>query len=379
MQKKPIIAIIAMALTTISILSAKTSSAMEIKAEESVYIPKNQIIDGSLYASGRSVTVEGVINGDILIIANSININGDISGDIIAIGKSIEVSGKVGGNIRTISDKLDISGHIDRNLTSIANNIAIKNESTIGWDGLISGDAIDVKGTIKGRLYAYGRDIAISGIIGKNANLRTDASQSGKIDISNSASISGNLIYCCQQSINIQDESSIKGEIKPETTPQKTNKYLLATKKIIFFFLSMMIIGLVIILADKKRKVILTKDNPANIWKYVLLGMAAIIILPIISIVLAVSSIGMPLAMIIASIWLSIIISAPAMAAIYIGRNLIYRNSRGTEKKTVLILASGLAAITILSIIPYISVLFIAAILSLGFGYSMMVIKEIIW
>ena len=63
-------------------------------------IPAGQVVDGSAYLAGSTVTVQGTINGDLYCGANNVIITGTIEGDVICGANTIFVGGLVRGDVR---------------------------------------------------------------------------------------------------------------------------------------------------------------------------------------------------------------------------------------------------------------------------------------
>ncbi len=115
---------------------------------EAIVLPVGEVHRGDFFAMGHSVEISGVVTGDAYIFASQIFIDGTVKGDLLAIGGSIEISGNLQNNIRVIGGQVMINGKIAQNGTVIAGNVQTTSSSeTSGNVVCIAGNA-DLAGVI---------------------------------------------------------------------------------------------------------------------------------------------------------------------------------------------------------------------------------------
>lgn len=372
---KLILGVIAFALSSFFIINP--SSAAQWEARDSVYVPSNQIIDGSLYASGRDINIDGVINGDLIVAAQNVTVTGEVAGDIIAIAQSAQIKGKIGGSLRIMANNLAIESDVARNVTAMANNILVGQETKIGWDAFLRGGQVDVKGDITGRLQANGGSLSLSGSVGKSSNLRVDSHERpGSINIASQARIGGDLVYCCQQDITIADQASITGNVREEPLPVSKEAWPTQLLSWLISLSGMIMVGLAIIALDQKKRLTKERLPRAALGRHFLTGLLILITMPITAILLGISIIGLPLAIASLGVWLALIVASQAIAGIIIGRFAINYINRKSGDKPWLCLIVGLVIIKLLLLIPYASVAIGTIAIALGIGNLVAAIRK---
>lgn len=358
-------------------LLPSNSHAAEWESKGSVYIPHNQIIDGSFYASGQNIAIDGVINGDLIVAAQNISVSGEVAGDIIAIGQTIDIQGKVGGNLRILANSLNVKGEIARNVSAMANSLILDRESQVAWDVFAAASQIEIRGDIKGRLHARGNSVILSGTVGKNANIRVDGEDGqGTINVASQAKIAGDLTYCCQQNINIADQADIDGEIREETLPIKEGTWLSALGAWLISFLGILAIGLVMIWIDRKKRLANERLSKEVLGKFLLKGAIAIIITPAVAILLLFTVIGLPLAATLACLWILLILAGQAAGAIILGRLIAPFINKHWSSRAILCLVLGLIILKLLSLIPYAGLPIAFLVIAIGAGSLIAIIKK---
>lgn len=359
-----------------------TARAYSFKKGDSVYVPKDEVIEGNLYAVGSNLTIEGKVTGDVICAGQSINITGEVAGDVICAGQSISINGNIGGNLRLAGNAINFNGQVERNGMLIGSSVVTAASSTIGWDLLVLGNIFELNGNIGRDLYGRSGQVSLAGQIGKNLDLNFSASNNNDkpLIIAGTAKIGGQVKYKSIKNAMIDSDAAIKGEVIhnfPAAAAKKSNLADLAWwwGKLISLF-SALVIGLVLISfwrepVIKITDLMLNKTGSAFGW-----GILALLLTPLIVIVLLITIIGLPLAFILLALWLIALYASKILVGILIGRRLI--NNYLPKQKDSLILAMiiGILIMYLIFALPIIG-LFISLLAMLwGLGGIMLTIKK---
>ncbi len=306
------------------------AKATDTKAGDSIYVAKDEIVSGNFFAAGNTITIDGTISGDLIAAAQTINVNGRVEGDIIVAGQNITINGEVGGNIRTAGNAISLNGPVARNLNAFGATIVLGNGAKIGWDALLAGASIEMRGTIDGSLKGHAEKILISGKIGKDANINLSGNLNNEsLVVSPEAVINGDLSYIAKKPAKISDQANISGQVEqkvPETKP--TNQFLTWIWGRIFAIFAALVVGLVpVFLGKKVVPKVLEKMNDRP-FKVLLPGLIIMLVLPPIALLLLFTIIGIPLAIIIAAWWLIAVYVAKIISAIFIGQLIFAKVSK---------------------------------------------------
>lgn len=353
----------------IFLIPFSASRAAGTKAGENIYVPKEEIVSGNLYAAGGSITVDGTISGDLIVAAQSITINGKVEGDIIAVGQDITVNGEVGGNIRIAGNTLVINSIIARNVNAFGANVVLGPDSKVGWDVYIAGSNVSARGTIDGGLSGYAGQALITGKIGKNVELKLNGGTSQKLTIASGAIINGNVDYTSNVAASISPEASVAGNVQQKTPEMKVdNRFWPWLWGRFFAIFAAIAVGLVMTTVCKKcvhKMLALIEDKKARI---LIPGLIIFFILPPISLVLMFTVIGIPLALILITIWLMAIYIAKILAAILAGDLLIKKVLKKENLSLTWALIPGVIICWLLFSIPFVGWLFGLIAVWLGLG-----------
>ena len=359
-----------------------TASAYSVKKSDSVYVPKDEVIEGNLYAVGASLVIDGKVTGDIICAGQSININGDVAGDVICAGQSININGKIGGNLRLIGNTINFNGQVERNGIIIGATSITSASSTIGWDLLILGNIFELNGKVGRDLYGGAGKVNLAGQIGKNINL--DLGRQNNIDkpltIAGTAEINGQLKYKSDKEAVIDNGAVITGETIHNYPTAVTKKSNLANLgwwwgKLISLF-SALVIGLVLISFWREQIIKITdlikvKINVSLGW-----GILALLLTPIIAIILLITIIGIPLALILMALWLIAMYVSKILVGILIGRTLLLKYWPKQKDSLILAMIVGIVITYLVFAIPFIG--WIATLMAalFGLGGIMLALKK---
>lgn len=346
------------------------SQAFEVKTDNSIKLGKEEIADGNIYASCGDMTIDGTVNGDIIAVCQNININGVINGDVIAFGQKIEINGSIKGNTRIAGSKISINGSIDRNANVFANEISFGKDSLIRWDALVGGINGNFEGNVDGNLHGLMSSAAISGKIGKNVNLTIDGQSSNKeggILITKDAVIAGDLIYKASKDARLESPSSVSGKVQKDEPRQKEERPLATLWGIFYKAASLILIAIVIISLRKN----IIQDIAANLDKSwassLLIGFSLLVFTPILILILMLTIIGIPLALILLASYLSFIVFSAIFASSYLAGLLINKLFK-REVNPYLSALIGLLLFSSAAAIPFVGWLISLLVISLGFG-----------
>jgi hypothetical protein len=136
----------------------------------------------------------------------------------------------------------------------------------------------------------------------------------------------------------------------------------------IYKLLSMLILAIVLILLSPKIFDEITTETIKSPWHTLLVGAAATLLIPIFIVVLFMTLLGIPLAILAILLWIIAMILISPFVGYLLGRVLFKK-----LKKPIWIMVLGLTVLMILSIIPIIG--FITIIITYLFGMGMVLIE----
>ncbi len=344
-----------------------------------VLVTTDEVITGNLIAAGENVLIDGTISGDLITASQSLTVNGRVEGDIIAIAQNIDIKGEVGGNIRVVGNNVEINSVVTRNLNAFGSNVMVSSDARIGWDAILGGYNIIVKGNINGFLDVYAQNATLDGKIGKDARIQIyNDNQNTALNISKGTTINGDLNYSANTSAYIDSQATISGQTNYRHTEIKKNEKNWPNWAWgrLFAFLSTIIIGLVLVFILPKNSAAIMRLISSKPGKSVLTGAIITLALPLLFLILAMTIIGFPLAIIILLVGLAGVLLATATTSLVLGDLILKSVFKKNLVSLFWPLVLGSIILTLLFSLPYFGWLISLAAIWFGLGGIMLYVSN---
>jgi len=356
-----LLAILLMTFTAVPVL------AFDARYGDIITVASGEVIDSDLYVAGGTIIIDGTINGDLIAAGKIIRVNGPVNGSIIAIGGTVNINGEVTHAVRIIGETLNISGTIGRDLLVAGDEVSLASTAEIGSDLLLGAGTALIDGLIKGNI---------------NSGVES-------LTIASTASIQGKLTYISENEANIQSGAQIRGTITHQL-PDVKERLAVGTHKLpdvkerltlvglwgkVIGFLMTLVLGIIIVLLAPRRVKAVTESIRTRPWTSLGWGAIILIFTPIAALIVCITIIGLPLGLITLVLYTIAIYLTQLFAGLLIGQ-LIIGSSRRVETRAALVgaLALGLAILSLLRLIPYLS--FVIGLATVLFGLGAILVSE---
>jgi hypothetical protein len=381
--------LILLAATIVLLLAFPSSSfAATWKSSNSVTIPSGTTIHDDFYAGGGNVTIDGDIDGNLFIgggniIVNgkvskslfvgggTVTVNGDAGEDIMIGGGTVTVNGDAGGNIMIGGGQISISSLVKNDVLIGGGTVDIAKKTTIGRDLLLGGGTVTMGGSVARNLRAGATDLTLTGSVTGDTNFEGD-----NLLLDKGATIGGNLTYYSANKAKISTGAAVEGETKYHhvTKQQKqedgggipvVGAVLLVMFWFCIFFLSRLVVGLVLVGLAPRPAASLVETLRSKPWQCLGIGLVVLMFTPIVCVFLAVTLIGLPLALILLHLYIFAIYASMFVTGLFLGRwllSLIMKREPGHMGSMLL----GIFILALVTAIPFVG--WLISLISIVFG-----------
>jgi hypothetical protein len=189
-------------------LCGRVLEANEASEPNVIILPAGSVYNGDYFVCGTNIEISGTVNGDVYAFGEQIIIDGTVNGDVLACGGSIDVSGAIRSNLRGLAGQVLVNGKVGSNVTAIAGSLQLFSGAQVG-----------------GSLVAVAGNAELAGHIGTNAtlvasNLRVcaDIAQNlksfvGHMRITSRARVGQNVDYRSNVPASIDEGAYIGGQL----------------------------------------------------------------------------------------------------------------------------------------------------------------------
>jgi hypothetical protein len=304
---------------------------------------------GNAFGGGDNLQIDQDIQGDLVLAGSRLEINGNIGDDFIGAGGELIVNGNVSGNIIAAGGSIRVNGDVGGDVVALGGQINLSKDSVVEGDILLAGGEVTLDGTVNGNgeistgTLRTGDNFKLKG----NLSLQADNYPS---DLENK--VGGNANITQVNATEDQYESVSEG---------------FSIFSFILGLLASLALGLILVylfpgfvtgIAE------IVKDSPL---KTGLLGLLALIFLPILSVVLLFTIFGWSLSVLIILLLILALLIATVPVKLLAGK-IIYNKILKKDTGKMVYYLVGAVIFAILYEIPLVGGLirFIALLIGLG-------------
>ncbi|MCX6786332.1 MAG: hypothetical protein NTU85_00730 [Candidatus Kaiserbacteria bacterium] len=312
-------------------------------------------VKGDLSAVGGNIVSAAPVTGDELLFAGSIDSRAPVMGDFRAVGGSIAIEKPIAGDLVALGISVNDSGRAGGNVFIIALNTTLTNGAS-------------------GPVTIYGNNVSLAGDFANNVNIVA----SGRVTIAPGTKIMGALSYEAPEAASIPVSATIVGGTTYTNIsylPDAGTSRTLALASVGFFLfvriLSVLILaGLLAGLFPRLAEAVVeraSRRRVRSILLTLLLGFAMLVATPILLIVLALTFVGIGIALLAFIAYAFIVFLSLMYAGILLGG--MFAN-RFAHRETVLwhdgVL--GMLAFSLIALIPFIGLFIVILLTTFSMG-----------
>ncbi|NNM83679.1 hypothetical protein HKL94_00450 [Candidatus Parcubacteria bacterium] len=327
---------------------------------------------GNVYTAGTSIVVVAPVGGDFSAFGGSVITAAPIAGDELLFAGSIQSRARVGGDFRAMGGSVSVEGPVSGDL--IAFGFTVHDSSRAGGSVFVVAANTALTDGARGPVIIYGNNILLGGDFAGNVTIVS----SGQVSLSASTTIAGKLSYEAPEEAIIPASATVRGGViytNASYLPDVGTSRILSLISIGFFIFvrilgALILAGLLAGLFPRLAEALLertTTMRPSRVFLTALLGFAVFVVTPVLSLLLALTFVGIGLALLLIIAYALIVLLSLLYAGILLGGLLarrFFRRDFILWHDGVL----GMLALSVVTLIPYFGLIiaFLLTIFSAG-------------
>jgi len=260
------------------------------------------IIAGDYFGAGSNLAPGSAVEGDAFIAGGQVLLQTPVGGDAVLSGGSVSVSAPVGDDLYAAGGSVLIESSVAGNARLAGNEVNVAKSARINGKATIAGRSVTVAGRVGHQLSIAAYDVQIDGEVSGNITVAAR-----KLKVGPGARIVGKLTYrgpgepvvdagaVIGGGVNHVD-SALDEDIAPVST-------LAAWAMAIAFTFGLLFLGLISIMLAPIASSRVGQLVRSRQFACLGLGLATILLLPVVASVLALTVIGIPIAVVLALMW----------------------------------------------------------------------------
>lgn len=327
----------------------KVTAAQSFKSGTNVTISQNEKVDQTVFAAGRTVDINAEVFGDVFCAGQTVNISGTVHGDVICAGQTVNVTGTVDGNVRLAGQTVTLGANVSGNATIGGQSFTLLSSGSVGGDLSLGSSDASLNGNVGRDLAVGGQNVTLASSVGRNIQGNVE-----NLSLTSSAKVAGTLDYTSNNDASIASGAQVGGPVtrnipqqEEKSTPSAAAFLGFGIAWFLYWFVAMLITAMALALLFPRALQATTQQAVPTPWKALLVGFVASMVVPVALIVLALTVVGLPLALLLGLLWFLVLILSGPVFGYYIGR-LVLRNSQ----QPLLIMLVGASIVLALYFIP---------------------------
>ena len=332
--------------------------AQEFHSGNSVNLPPGKIVNSTVFAAGRSVNIAGVINGDVFCAGQDVTVSAQVRGDVICSGQNVTVSGNVTGDVRLLGQDVKLGGSVSGNATVAAQTFVEQPEASVRGDVTLGAQDGTIHGTVGRDLSASTSTLTVSSTVSRNIQAVVQ-----NLHLDTGARIGGNVDYTSGNTLQRSGGAQVSGHVtKHAPSPSHPGRKSIWSYAL-YVYLAGLLTALVLVLLLPRMFEYAARLARGSLARTFLVGVVASIVWPVVIVILAVTLVGIPLAVILGlALLLALFLSGPYAAYVF-SRSLV----RG-EANAILIMLVGAGILFFGFLLPFIGWLIWLIAMWIGLG-----------
>jgi cytoskeletal protein CcmA (bactofilin family) len=350
------------------LLALTPSSARAQEAGPTVVIRGMQ--PDSVYAAGRTVEVTGDLARDLVAAGGTITVLGRVGEDVLAAGGSVLLTGPVGENVRAAGGTVLIADAVGEDVVATGGTVRLAHDARVGGRVWLAGATVEVGGHVRRTLVAAAATVRLAGRVDGDVTL-----VGRRIEIGPTARIAGNLTYTSPQDAQIDPAAQIRGAVthRHAETATRIARVIRVVVGLVWVasLLGVMAVGVVLLGLFPRFTRLAASTIAREPWTSLGLGVAVLVVTPIAALVLVLTVIGLPIALMLTALYAVAPLLGYLTAGVFLGdlgTRWAFRRPNASTGWRILSLILALLGLALVRLVPVLgtAIGFLALVMGLG-------------
>ncbi len=286
-------------------------------------VSKDDPVDEDVYVTSMSGKIDGVIDGDLVIFTGDLTISGTVTGTVTVFSSGsvvVEPTGRIDGSLRGTAVSATIGGQVGDDVFLTAPSVVVTPSGIIGRDAMIFAGTGRIEGVVERDVRGRTMRLVVDGTVGGDLDVATQ-----KLELGPTAMIEGDVLYRSPVEAGIASTAAIGGTTT--RLPTQSNfvyGIILALANVIGFF-GFLVAGIVVLTVLRGSSTRAAAALVTRPIRSLLIGFVTVVVLPAGVALLAVTLVGIPLAVLLVLVGIALFIIGPIPAVTVLGNRILLK------------------------------------------------------
>jgi cytoskeletal protein CcmA (bactofilin family) len=302
--------------------SVSLTSLASVVTTDRYIVTDEDVVDEDVYVTSVSSTIEGVVDGDLVIFTGDLTITGEVTGSVTVFSSgSVVVSptGSIAGSLNGVAVNATVAGDVAGDVLLTAPSIVVLSTGTVGRDAVLFGGTARIEGFIGRDVRGRTLRLVVDGTVGGDIDVATQ-----KLEFGPDAVVGGDVLYRSPVEARGATSATIEGTLTRLPTQSNFVYGIILWLANIVGFLGFVVAGIVVLWVIRGSSARATGSVLLHPFKSLAAGIATAIALPLAIVVLSMTLVGIPLAVILVLIGIVLFIIGPLPAVTALGHRVLF-------------------------------------------------------
>ncbi|MDX1647498.1 MAG: polymer-forming cytoskeletal protein [Longimicrobiales bacterium] len=326
--------------------------------------------DGDLLAADAEVALAEDVRGDVMAAGRHVRFAGHAGGSYLGAAGDQEISGRVTGSVRAAGGTVVVDAVVGRNLTIVGGGVELVRGAVVDGNAYVAGGRVRLMGRVGGDVYVGGRDVHLDGPV--EGDVRVEA---GSLTVGPDAVIGGELRYRVRDDglTTISPQATLVGgarALEPRGSDEG-GAWSYVLRVLAFLVTGVVLVTLFPVSFGE------TIDEVADAAVGAMgLGLLWLVLVPPAAFLLAVTVVGIPLALLLLLLYGLSLYLAPVVTGLWLGGEMLRRPDPPDAKGAAgaFLVGGGVVAVGVL--LPWVGFLVRLAAVVLGVGAVILTLRH---
>ena len=332
-----------------------------------------QAFGNDQFVAGRVARIDRGVAGDLIAAGGRVEIEAPVSGDALVAGGDIRVGGNIGNGVYAAGGQVTIDATVGRNARVAGGQVELGPRGQVTGNATLAGGEVRVEGAVKGSLLAAGGTVYLDGPVEGDV-----IATAGHLELGPRARIGGKLRYAADE-LRRDPGAQVAGGAERFERPRDSHWRVHRHRGGGWVWTAgMMVLAALLAGALPAASERITAGLRAHPWLALLFGFIAFVCIPFAAMVLMITIIGIPLALLAILAYLALLLVGYAATAVALGEVALRRFKADAAAHTGSRIAAAILAVLVLALlvrVPFVGWLVALAAMLAGIGAIILALR----
>ena len=322
----------------------------------------------NLHVAGGVVQINSPTTGDLLVAGGIVKVSGNVEADLFAAGVRVSIDAAVGKTIHAAGGNIWVNKPVGGDLVVGGGTIDVTKDATVGGDLAAAGGSVIIDSAVSGNVKIIGGDVIINGKVSGNVEVEAQAS----LTFGSGAVVTGKITYKGPTEAVVNNGAQVSTIEYTKVAARRGHGpggfFALLLVSSILKFLMLLVAALVLAWLFPNKTMRIVTQALSKPWPSLGIGFLILVLPPIAAVLLCITVVGLYVGLAVLASWFLMIIVASVIQLFYTGALIWGWYKKDDVANRWRDFGVGAVAFIILSIIPVVGWLALAALFLISVG-----------